>query len=177
MGSRHRDRSRDRDRRDRDKDRDRRRRERSRDRDRHRDRDRDRDRDRRRDRSRSRDRSRGRSSRKSEEKTPEPDGQKLLAETLATIAATRNFASLVAKQEQEEQEANMTPGIVYYRFFLLVKCLEPLCFSEEREKEERRRRRKTRWGGSEHDKTFIPGMPTILPSTLNKEQEEAYLSK
>ncbi|GLV43931.1 Splicing factor 1 [Carabus blaptoides fortunei] len=155
MGSRHRERSRDRERgRDREKDRERHGRERRRSRDRHRDRSR-RDRSRDRSRERSTDKSHGRSREKSKEKSIEPDGQKLLAETLATIAATRNYASLVAAKEQEEAEANMTP--------------------EEREREERRRRRKTRWGGSEHDKTFIPGMPTILPNTLNKEQEEAYL--
>ncbi|CAK1543727.1 unnamed protein product [Leptosia nina] len=41
--------------------------------------------------------------------------------------------------------------------------------------ERRARRRRTRWMGSEHDKTFIPGLPTVLPSTLTKEQEEQYL--
>ncbi|GBP47432.1 Splicing factor 1 [Eumeta japonica] len=41
--------------------------------------------------------------------------------------------------------------------------------------ERRARRRRTRWMGSEHDKTFIPGLPTTLPSTLTKEQEEQYL--
>ncbi|XP_012528863.1 splicing factor 1 isoform X2 [Monomorium pharaonis] len=40
---------------------------------------------------------------------------------------------------------------------------------------ERRKRKKTRWGGSEHDKTFIPGMPTVLPTNLTPEQEKAYL--
>lgn len=44
-------------------------------------------------------------------------------------------------------------------------------------KEERKKRRKTRWGGSEHDKTFIPGMPTVLPTNLTPEQEKAYLCK
>uniref|UniRef100_A0A0C9QAV2 SF1_2 protein n=1 Tax=Fopius arisanus TaxID=64838 RepID=A0A0C9QAV2_9HYME len=44
-------------------------------------------------------------------------------------------------------------------------------------REERRKRRKTRWGGSEHDKTFIPGMPTVLPTNLTAEQEQAYLCK
>jgi hypothetical protein len=51
-------------------------------------------------------------------------------------------------------------------------------FVEDREetKEERRaRRKKSRWGGGEFDKTFIPGMPTILPSNLSKNQEKAYL--
>jgi hypothetical protein len=53
-------------------------------------------------------------------------------------------------------------------------------FVEDREetKEERRaRRKKSRWGGGEFDKTFIPGMPTILPSNLSKNQEKAYLRK
>ncbi|XP_023036656.1 U1 small nuclear ribonucleoprotein 70 kDa isoform X2 [Drosophila willistoni] len=40
---------------------------------------------------------------------------------------------------------------------------------------DRKRKRKSRWGGSENDKTFIPGMPTILPSTLDPAQQEAYL--
>ncbi|KAK7867354.1 hypothetical protein R5R35_008902 [Gryllus longicercus] len=45
----------------------------------------------------------------------------------------------------------------------------------EGDKEERRKRRKSRWGGDEKEKTFIPGMPTVLPTNLSKEQEEAYL--
>lgn len=48
---------------------------------------------------------------------------------------------------------------------------------EKETKEERRKRRKTRWSGSEHDKTFIPGMPTVLPTNLTPEQEKAYLCK
>lgn len=40
-----------------------------------------------------------------------------------------------------------------------------------------RKKRRSRWGGSEHDKIFIPGMPTILPMNLNKDQEQAYLRK
>lgn len=42
---------------------------------------------------------------------------------------------------------------------------------------ERKKRKKTRWSGSEHDKTFIPGMPTVLPTNLTPEQEKAYLCK
>ena len=48
---------------------------------------------------------------------------------------------------------------------------------EKESKEERRKRRKTRWGGNEHDKTFIPGMPTVLPTNLTPDQERAYLCK
>ncbi|KDR15002.1 splicing factor 1-like [Zootermopsis nevadensis] len=44
------------------------------------------------------------------------------------------------------------------------------------EREERKaKRRRSRWGGDEKEKTFIPGMPTVLPTNLSKEQEEAYL--
>ncbi|CAL4088135.1 unnamed protein product, partial [Meganyctiphanes norvegica] len=39
----------------------------------------------------------------------------------------------------------------------------------------RKRRRKSRWQGDEKDKTFIPGMPTVLPANMSNEQEEAYL--
>ncbi|XP_017783383.1 PREDICTED: splicing factor 1 isoform X2 [Nicrophorus vespilloides] len=168
MGSsRHRDRSKDRDRdkdKYRDKDRDRREKRRSRERDRDRDRERDRDRGRERHREkdreaentrrerekRSRSRSRGRAQTSKEKTPPKPDGEKLLAETLATIAATRNFASLVTQKSEE-----------------------PICTEEQ--EDARQRRRKSRWGGSEHEKIFIPGMPTILPSNLNKDQEAAYL--
>lgn len=45
------------------------------------------------------------------------------------------------------------------------------------EREERRKRRKSRWGNEEKEKSFILGMPTVLPTNLSKEQEEAYLCK
>lgn len=51
-------------------------------------------------------------------------------------------------------------------------CAGPL---GETAAERRARRRRTRWMGSEHDKTFIPGLPTVLPSTLTRDQEEQYL--
>ncbi|RZF36926.1 hypothetical protein LSTR_LSTR004614 [Laodelphax striatellus] len=47
--------------------------------------------------------------------------------------------------------------------------------SVDRDREERRKRRRSRWGGDEKDKAFILGMPTVLPTNLSKEQEEAYL--
>jgi len=47
---------------------------------------------------------------------------------------------------------------------------------EKESREERRRKRKSRWGGQETtEKTFIPGMPTMMPQGLSKDQEEAYL--
>lgn len=39
----------------------------------------------------------------------------------------------------------------------------------------RQRKKRSRWGGSENDKTFIPCMPTVLPSSLDSHQQEAYL--
>lgn len=45
------------------------------------------------------------------------------------------------------------------------------------EREERRKRRKSRWGQDEKEKSFILGMPTVLPTNLSKEQEAAYLCK
>jgi hypothetical protein len=42
----------------------------------------------------------------------------------------------------------------------------------------RKRKRKSRWGAEDvTEKIFIPGMPTVLPANLSKEQEEAYLRK
>lgn len=41
--------------------------------------------------------------------------------------------------------------------------------------DERKRKRKSRWQGDEKEKIFIPGMPTVLPPNLSKDQEEAYL--
>ena len=42
----------------------------------------------------------------------------------------------------------------------------------------KKRKRKSRWGTEDiSEKLFIPGMPTVLPANLSKEQEEAYLRK
>lgn len=42
---------------------------------------------------------------------------------------------------------------------------------------EKKRKKKSRWATTTDgpEKTFIPGMPTILPSNLNPDQQEAYL--
>lgn len=41
---------------------------------------------------------------------------------------------------------------------------------------DRRKKRRSRWGAEDvQDKTVIPGMPTILPCNLSKEQERQYL--
>ena len=42
----------------------------------------------------------------------------------------------------------------------------------------RKRKRKSRWGKEDFsEKLFNPGMPTVLPSNLSKDQEDAYLRK
>ena len=49
---------------------------------------------------------------------------------------------------------------------------------EETKEQRRARKRKSRWGGADDtDKTFIPGLPTMIPSGLTPDQEEAYLRK
>ena len=40
-----------------------------------------------------------------------------------------------------------------------------------------KKKRSSRWSSEQTDKAFIPGMPTIIPSNMSKEQEKAYLSK
>ena len=59
----------------------------------------------------------------------------------------------------------------------IIQIVEIHCkISAERE-ERRAKKRRSRWGGDEKEKTFIPGMPTVLPTNLSKQQEEAYLGK
>ena len=41
----------------------------------------------------------------------------------------------------------------------------------------RKKKRKSRWGEESEDKSFIPGMPTVLPQGLEKDQEELFLRK
>ncbi|XP_065581777.1 splicing factor 1-like [Artemia franciscana] len=50
--------------------------------------------------------------------------------------------------------------------------------SSDREQEinDKKKKRKSRFG-DETEKAFIPGMPTMLPSNLTKDQEEAYLAQ
>ncbi len=40
-----------------------------------------------------------------------------------------------------------------------------------------KRKKKSRWGGDQVEKAYIPGMPTVIPQGLSKNQEEMYLSK
>jgi len=47
-------------------------------------------------------------------------------------------------------------------------------FDVKESREERRKKRKSRWT-DESSKTFIPGLPTMIPGGMTKDQEEAYL--
>lgn len=60
-----------------------------------------------------------------------------------------------------------------YTFYYYEIPTEPLGSDSS----DRKKKKKSRWGGSELEKTFIPGMPTVLPHNLTKEQEEAYICK
>ena len=53
----------------------------------------------------------------------------------------------------------------------------PSSVSSAEARAERKRKRKSRWAGNDDDKTFIPGMPTMMPQGLSKDQETAYLRK
>lgn len=48
------------------------------------------------------------------------------------------------------------------------------------QQQKKERKKKSRWASTNdgtEGKTFIPGMPTILPSNLNSDQQEAYLGE
>merc|ERR1719210_2639011 len=47
-------------------------------------------------------------------------------------------------------------------------------FDKKESREERKKKRKSRWT-DESMKTFIPGLPTMIPTGMSKEQEQAYL--
>lgn len=54
-----------------------------------------------------------------------------------------------------------------------------LCGEASNSGGDKKRKKKSRWASSNdgNEKTFIPGMPTILPSNLNPDQQEAYLGE
>jgi len=59
----------------------------------------------------------------------------------------------------------------------VIQIVEIHCTISAEREERRAKKRRSRWGGDEKEKTFIPGMPTVLPTNLSKQQEEAYLGK
>ncbi|PSN43499.1 Splicing factor 1 [Blattella germanica] len=87
------------------------------------------------------------------------DAQARLDSLFGSQGSTRNFTSLLNPSYLQASSGK-----------------ESLKRETEAEREERRaKRRRSRWGGDEKEKTFIPGMPTVLPTNLSKEQEAAYL--
>ena len=42
---------------------------------------------------------------------------------------------------------------------------------------DKKKKRRSRWAESEAEKTFIPGMPTVIPPGLTSDQEEQYLGR
>lgn len=49
--------------------------------------------------------------------------------------------------------------------------------SQDESRPERKRKKKSRWAGTESEKTFIPGMPTVLPAGMTPDQQQAYLGE
>jgi hypothetical protein len=73
-------------------------------------------------------------------------------------------AALLGKSQMQQQQKDAV--------------VTPPASSVPETREERRKKRKSRWGGNDgQEKTFIPGMPTMMPQGLNRDQEEAYLRK
>ncbi|KAH8409841.1 hypothetical protein KR222_009490 [Zaprionus bogoriensis] len=85
------------------------------------------------------------------------DLSQTIQELMSNVGGNKSFASLFSSQNSNDSMSN------------------GLSENSADSAAERKRKRKSRWGGTEKDKTFIPGMPTILPSTLDPAQQEAYL--
>ncbi|XP_062539896.1 splicing factor 1 [Armigeres subalbatus] len=191
--SRHRDRDRDRER-----DREHRRRSRSRSRDRRR-RSRSRSRDRRRSRDRERyDRGNSRASDRSNRAREENHDtesaydykgieftQSVIESMMSTAANAKSFAELLNSYNQQQQIQQQQQQIQAQKALLEAHHESnqseagrdgPSGSGSSRSDDaERRRKKKSRWAGGDHDKTFIPGMPTILPAGMTQDQQEAYL--
>ncbi|EDS26537.1 zinc finger protein [Culex quinquefasciatus] len=200
--SRSRDRHRDRDhrRRSRSRSKDRRRRSRSRDRDRHRDRHHRRgsSRDR-----YDRESDRGGSSRASSSRTMAPRAesrdkdtssaydykdlaftQNVIESMMSTAANAKSFAELLNSYNQQQQIAQQQQHMQAQKALLEAHNENSQSSDVGQhgsgnnsggEGDSRRRKKKSRWAGGDHDKTFIPGMPTILPPGMSQDQQEAYL--
>lgn len=55
---------------------------------------------------------------------------------------------------------------------MMIKTSETSLQDEETPEERRERKRKSRWSTA---KSFVPGMPTILPSDIDEIQRQSYL--
>lgn len=202
--SRHRERDRergDRDHRDhyrrRSRSRDHRRRSRSRD-NRRRSRSREREREQRHDRGASRAQDRGVSNRptarpESREKESAYDykglefTQNVIESMMSTAANAKSFAELLNSYNQQQQIQQQQQQMQAQKALLDAHNENSQSSDLGRdgaggsgnnsgnEADARRRKKKSRWAGGDHDKTFIPGMPTILPAGMTQDQQEAYL--
>uniref|UniRef100_T1HQP0 SF1-HH domain-containing protein n=1 Tax=Rhodnius prolixus TaxID=13249 RepID=T1HQP0_RHOPR len=105
--------------------------------------------------------------------------QKLVAK--ASNACCSSFAILhvVLRQHHLVEEKDTVFNLIFFLQYMNMQVdEEKLSLKREFEglsREERRKRKKSRWGSDEMDKSFILGMPTVLPTNLTKEQEQAYL--
>lgn len=123
---------------------------------------------------------------------PKPEVSQAFLEAVAAsqrIAASKNFAEIFNCTNSNdsasngptpiEDSNNATSNNSTYKNGHLRLCRSPFthtfCSTDGTEREARQRKKRSRWGGSENDKTFIPGMPTILPASLDSHQQEAYL--
>ncbi|CRK88516.1 CLUMA_CG002213, isoform B [Clunio marinus] len=162
--------------RERSRDRERRKKSRSRSRDRHKrskDRRRSKEKSSRRERSREKDRERSRRSRSRHRRS----------ETPPTVSAPQRIEMSVAQQAQITQFlsaslSGIQPPTTEFRMAAEQdNSASGNCGDASNSESDRKRKRKSRWASSNdgNEKTFIPGMPTILPSNLNPDQQEAYL--
>lgn len=151
---------------------------RDRDREERGDRDRDKERRRRRSRSRSYERRRDRRDRDTEQNDVKPMYQPLSAQADNPLASVANAlpphmrASVVAQSLLVKPEAlnNVINDAVGEAGVDLSVALP----ADVLKQQERERRRKSRWSTT---KSFVPGMPTMLPSNLDEVQQKCYLRK
>lgn len=185
---------------ERDKDRDRER-ERDRDRDSRRDRDKERSRDRGRDRGRARsrdrsrdrhrDRSRGKSRDKSRERSRDKSRDRRDRDRDSHKERDRDKDRDREKDRDRDREKEREPALPAMTGAPPVVSMLPSWASQDENSNtsmgsmgsletgtgERRRKRRSRWCCDEKEKVFIPGMPTVLPTNLDPNQERAYLCK
>lgn len=124
---------------------------------------------------------------------PKPEVSQAFLEAVAAsqrIAASKNFAEIfnctnsndsssngpTPMEETNNATSNNSKTLrMYFHFPSTYFNGNVRHSSDGTEREARQRKKRSRWGGSENDKTFIPGMPTILPPSLDSHQQEAYL--
>jgi len=111
-----------------------------------------------------------------EGREPRFDLTQTIQELMGSAGGSKGFASFFNNQNSNDSNSNgaFDNSSGYKKSITMNILLNDITITVD-SAAERKRKRKSRWGGSENDKTFIPGMPTILPSTLDPAQQEAYL--